>query len=102
MEKAAIFVDAGYLLAASADLVTGSPKRSGIEVGYGALVATLMHFAAHDSGLPVLRMYWYDGARDAVPTQEQLTIARLPHVKLRLGRQTRRGRRGLTRSSFWT
>jgi hypothetical protein len=39
MEKAAIFVDAGYLLAASADLVTGSPKRSGIEVGYGALVA---------------------------------------------------------------
>jgi uncharacterized LabA/DUF88 family protein len=95
MEKTAIFVDAGYLLAASAELVTGSPKRAGIEVGYAALASTLIHFAGHNSGLPVLRMYWYDGARDAVPTQEQLTIARLPHVKLRLGRRTRRGQKGV-------
>jgi uncharacterized LabA/DUF88 family protein len=93
--KAAIFVDAGYLLAASAELITGSPSRGGIEVGYSALVSTLIRFAEHHSGLPVLRMYWYDGARNAVPTQEQLTIARLPQVKVRLGRRTRSGQKGV-------
>jgi hypothetical protein len=30
-------------------------------------------------------MYWYDAARDRVPTVEQRQIAALPHVKVRLG-----------------
>jgi hypothetical protein len=33
-----------------------------------------------------LRTYWYDGARQGVPTPEQLDVAALPFVKLRLGR----------------
>jgi hypothetical protein len=34
----------------------------------------------------MLRAYWYDAAKDAIPTPEQLLIARLPRVMLRLGR----------------
>ena len=36
--------------------------------------------------LPVLRTYWYDGAKRGIPTQAQQAVASLPNVKLRLGR----------------
>lgn len=38
------------------------------------------------SGEALLRTYWYDGARQGVPTPDQLDVAALPFVKLRLGR----------------
>ena len=37
-------------------------------------------------GAPTLRLYWYDAAKDGIRTAEQLKIAELPQVKLRLGR----------------
>jgi len=52
------------------------------------LIERLRSRATKASGLPVLRIYWYDGAVDGVPTIEQHSISALPDVKLRLGRLT--------------
>jgi len=95
MNKAAVFVDAGYLLAASAELITGSKSRAGIEVAYPALVSALIDLVDHHGSEDLLRVYWYDGARNAVPTDEHLIVARLPKVKLRLGRRTHWGQKGV-------
>ena len=39
----------------------------------------------------LLRVYWYDAARDRVPTIDQRVIAQMPLVKLRLGNLNARG-----------
>lgn len=95
MDHAAIFIDAGYLLAASARLLTGSRSRSEIDVSYPSLIQHLIAFTEQHSGLALLRTYWYDGAPDAVPVPEQLVIGRLPNVKVRLGRRTQHGQKGV-------
>jgi hypothetical protein len=38
------------------------------------------------SGLPMLRVHWYDSAKDGLPNAQQERIGELPKVKLRLGR----------------
>jgi uncharacterized LabA/DUF88 family protein len=96
VDKAAVFVDAGYLLAASAELITGSKSRAGIVVDYAPLVQSLIDLGGrHSGGLQFLRLYWYDGARDGTPTREHLEVAHLPQVKLRLGRRTYWGQKGV-------
>src|SRR5690348_6375813 len=95
MDRFAVFVDAGYLLAGSAELITGSKTRSGIQVNYQSLVSSIVDMLERRSGLQFLRLYWYDGARLAVPTQEHLSVARLPNVKLRLGRIVHGGQKGV-------
>ena len=82
----ALYVDAGYLLSSAATRLTGSSLRRGIEVDYGALISALTEVVQRDSGLPLLRIYWYDAARDGKATPVQEGIALLPNVKLRLGR----------------
>ncbi len=84
--QAAVFVDAGYLIAAAATLLTGSSLRRGITVDYRGLIEQLATTVEEDSGLPLLRVYWYDAARNAVADPIQEGIAALPKVKLRLGR----------------
>lgn len=82
-----IFVDAGYLIAEGAKAcVVPSAKRGDVAVDYERLVARLCERATKACGLPVLRVYWYDGAIDGVPTTDQHSIGALPDVKLRLGR----------------
>lgn len=81
-----IYVDAGYLLAAAATRVTGTSLRSGITAKYPTLLAALMSQAETLTGLPVLRVNWYDAAQNGVPDYEQEQIGLLPKVKLRLGR----------------
>ena len=39
----------------------------------------------------LLRVYWYDAARDRVPTIDQRVVAQMPWVKLRLGNLNARG-----------
>ncbi|MFW5470705.1 NYN domain-containing protein [Knoellia sp. CPCC 206435] len=84
----AVYVDVGYLLASAATRVTGSSLRSSVEVDYPGLVAALVRQVEADSGLPVLRVNWYDsGARPGgQPDHHQDQIGLLPQVKLRLGR----------------
>ena len=81
-----LYVDVGYLLASAATRVTGTSLRNGIHVDYGPLIAGLIEQAEEVTGLPILRVHWYDSARDGVPDEPQERIGMLPKVKLRLGR----------------
>lgn len=82
----ALYVDAGYLLASAATRVTGTSLRNGIHVEFHALIQALVDQAQQISGLPLLRVHWYDSAKDGVPDPQQERIGELPKVKLRLGR----------------
>ncbi|XVV13259.1 NYN domain-containing protein [Actinoplanes sp. CA-131856] len=79
-------MDVGYLLSAAAVRVTGTSLRNGIQVDYESLVDGLVQQAEKLSELPVLRVHWYDSARDGVPDPQQQLIGELSNVKLRLGR----------------
>jgi uncharacterized LabA/DUF88 family protein len=81
-----LYIDAGYLLASAATRVTGTSLRNGIHVDYRPLIESLIQQAEETSGLPVLRVHWYDSAKDGVPNAQQERIGELPRVKLRLGR----------------
>ena len=81
-----LYVDTGYLLAAAASRVTGTSLRSGIHVDYATLISALIRMAESRSGLPVLRVHWYDSARNGIPDVQQERIGELSKVKLRLGR----------------
>lgn len=84
----AVYVDVGYLLASAATRITGSSLRSGIEVDYPGLIAGMIEQVERDSGLPLLRVNWYDsGSRQGgQPDYHQDQIGLLPRIKLRLGR----------------
>jgi uncharacterized LabA/DUF88 family protein len=90
MDRCAVLVDAGYLLAAAANVVSGDPGRPGIEVDYPGLISALTERAAAETKLPVLRVYWYDAAPANGPTQDQRSLRVLDGVKLRLGKLVRR------------
>ncbi|NKS56368.1 NYN domain-containing protein [Rhodococcus hoagii] len=81
-----LYIDAGYLLASAATRVTGTSLRSGIHVDYAPLISSLVAAAEARSGLPALRVHWYDSARNGVPDAQQERIGELSRVKLRLGR----------------
>src|SRR5690625_7570951 len=73
-----LYVDVGYLLASAATRVTGTSLRNGIHVDYGALIEGLIEQAQEISGLPILRVHWYDSARDGLPDDQQQRIGMLP------------------------
>ena len=85
MNWVAVFVDAGYLFAqGSAELCGRKLKRGEMTLDHGAVIAKLKAFAETHSELPLLRVYWYDGASQG-PTPQHNTLARLADVKVRLG-----------------
>jgi hypothetical protein len=91
VERCALFVDAGYVLADGALAVHGTRQRASVSWDYAGLVKLLTGLSRDRTGLPVLRCYWYEtveGRRNA----EHETLANLPGLKLRLGR-IRPGRR---------
>lgn len=81
-----VYVDAGYLLASAATRVTGTSLRNGVTVDYPKLLKALIESSERFSGIPVLRVNWYDAAENGIPDSEQERIGLLPKVKLRLGR----------------
>lgn len=81
-----VYVDVGYLLASAATRVTGTSLRASIHVEFSKLVESLIAEAEKKSGLPVLRVHWYDSAKNGVPDVRQERIGELAKVKLRLGR----------------
>jgi uncharacterized LabA/DUF88 family protein len=86
MDRCGVFVDAGHLLAEAGALCLGTKSRGEIGCDYPGVIEALLRFAEEHSGYPPLRLYWYDGAPDAVPLPWHLEIGGLPHVKLRMGR----------------
>ena len=86
MDRCAVLVDAGYLYAEGGKLFGTGPKRRYVQVNALKANEFLVDRARKACGLPTLRTYWYDGAKNRVPTDEHQAIADLPNVKLRLGR----------------
>lgn len=98
MRRWALFVDAGWLFAGgSAAAFGGSLSRSQISWQPDEIVPALEKAAselvAPDAEL--LRTYWYDGSPNRLPTGTQLQVARQSDVKLRLGRTSRHGQKGV-------
>ena len=90
MDRCAVFVDAGYLYAEGGKLIGPGPSRRNVQLDASGANQFLVDLAVTGCRLPVLRTYWYDGAREGIPTAEHQAISDLPNVKLRLGRLNRR------------
>jgi uncharacterized LabA/DUF88 family protein len=86
MDRTAVFVDAGYLLAEGGRLTCGTTSRPAFNCDYRALTSELANWVASHSGIPSLRTYWYDGAARAIPTADHEHIGGFAYVKVRLGR----------------
>ena len=100
MHTAVIFVDAGYLFSAGADAVAGrlvARRDIALRNPQGLIERTMERVSGLWDGdtLRLLRTYWYDGARDGVPSASQVQIGDLPRVKLRLGRVSGGGQKGV-------
>ncbi len=91
LARYAIMIDVGYIYAAAGELLFSVGSRREYRVDTDKLIQALTR---HADGLvrgELLRVYWYDAARDRVPTIDQRVIAQLPQVKLRLGNLNARG-----------
>ena len=92
MDRCALFVDAGYVLADGAMAVHGIRHRESVSWDYAGLLSFMGSIARERTGRPLLRCYWYEAAVEGRRTSEHDSLADLPGLKLRLGR-TRPGRR---------
>jgi NYN domain len=92
VDRCALFVDAGYVLADGAMAVHGTRHRESVSWNYGGLLQFLGTVACDRTGLPLLRCYWYEATVEGRRSAEHDALADLPGVKLRLGRM-RPGRR---------
>ncbi len=85
MDRTAVFVDAGYLFAAGSRLIANEKlARGDLNLDYDAVLKLFGELVTEVTGLPLLRIYWYDGTATG-PTPQQLALGYRPSVKLRLG-----------------
>lgn len=97
MDRYAVFVDAGYVYAAGGALVLDTANRAQVNLDHAAFIVRLRSIIDMDfpqSG-DFLRIYWYDAAPRGVAQAEHDRIADHPGVKVRLGRLTRQGQKGV-------
>jgi uncharacterized LabA/DUF88 family protein len=92
VDRCALFVDAGYMLADGAMAVHGTRRRESVSWDYEGLVQLLGHLARDRTGLPLLRCYWYEATVEGRRTAEHDALADMPGIKLRLAK-LRPGRR---------
>ena len=91
LARYAVMVDVGYIYAAAGELLFGSSSRRDFRVDAVPLIQVVTKHADDLIRGELLRVYWYDAARDRVPTIDQRVIAQMPWVKLRLGNLNARG-----------
>ena len=91
LARYAVMVDVGYIFAAAGELLFGSSSRRDFRVDAVPLIQVVTKHADELIRGELLRVYWYDAARDRVPTIDQRVIAQMPWVKLRLGNLNARG-----------
>jgi uncharacterized LabA/DUF88 family protein len=91
LSRYAIMVDVGYIYASAGELLFGAASRREYKVDADKLIQALTRHADDMVRGELLRVYWYDAARDRVPTIDQRVIAQMPWVKLRLGNLNARG-----------
>jgi hypothetical protein len=92
VDRSALFVDAGYLLADGAMAVHGTRHRETVSWDFSGLLQLMTNLTRERTGLPVLRCYWYEATIEGRRSAEHEALADLPGLKLRLGR-IRPGRR---------
>ncbi|MEU4231323.1 NYN domain-containing protein [Nonomuraea sp. NPDC026600] len=92
MDRCALFVDAGYLLADGAMAVHGTRHREAVAWDYPGLLQLMSSLSRERTGLPLLRCYWYEATVEGRRTPEHDVLADIPGLKLRLSR-IRPGRR---------
>lgn len=92
VDRCALFVDAGYLLADGAMAVHGTRHREAVSWDYPGLLQLMTSLARERTGLPLLRCYWYEATIEGRRTPEHDALADIPGLKLRLSR-IRPGRR---------
>lgn len=86
MDRVAVFVDAGYLFAAGSAALAGSKQpRHLLSIDEAIVVEELRKQATAAAGLPLLRIYWYDGVSNRGPSAEHQKIAACSDLKIRLG-----------------
>jgi uncharacterized LabA/DUF88 family protein len=91
LSRYAIMIDVGYIYASTGELLFSASYRHEYRVDAADLIRALSREAADKVRGELLRVYWYDAARDRVPTFDQRVIAQMPLVKLRLGNLNARG-----------
>jgi uncharacterized LabA/DUF88 family protein len=91
LSRYAIMVDVGYIYASAGELLFSAASRREYRVDADKLIQALTRHADDHVRGELLRVYWYDAARDRVPTIDQRVIAQMPWVKLRLGNLNARG-----------
>jgi uncharacterized LabA/DUF88 family protein len=91
LSRYAIMVDVGYIYASAGELLFSAGSRREYRVDADKLIQALTRHAEDQVRGELLRIYWYDAARDRVPTIDQRVIAQMPWVKLRLGNLNARG-----------
>lgn len=91
LSRYAIMVDVGYIYASAGELLFSASSRREYRVDADKLITALIKQADDQVRGQLLRVYWYDAARDRVPTFDQRVIAQMPLVKLRLGNLNARG-----------
>jgi uncharacterized LabA/DUF88 family protein len=91
LARYAVMVDVGYIFAAAGELLLQTSSRRDFRVDAVPLIQAISKHADELVRGELLRVYWYDAARDRVPTIDQRVIAQLPQVKLRLGNLNARG-----------
>jgi len=79
-------VDAGYVYAQSSVCLTGANvNRAQLKLDEAEFINQLKFLSLTlGAGSPLLRIYWYDGAKNGL-TVEQLVLADMQDVKVRLG-----------------
>jgi uncharacterized LabA/DUF88 family protein len=92
VDRCALFVDAGYMLADGAMAVHGTRRRESVTWDYEGLLQLLGQLARDRTGLPLLRCYWYEATVEGRRTAEHDALADMPGIKLRLAK-LRPGRR---------
>jgi uncharacterized LabA/DUF88 family protein len=91
LARYAVMVDVGYIYAAAGELLFALSSRRDFRVDAPPLIQVITKHADEIIRGELLRVYWYDAARDRVPTIDQRVIAQMPWVKLRLGNLNARG-----------
>src|SRR5499433_1106706 len=91
LARYAVMVDVGYIYAAAGELLFATSSRREYRVDAVGLIQAVTKHADEKIRGELLRVYWYDAARDRVPTIDQRVIAQMPWVKLRLGNLNARG-----------